>query len=82
MIFGLFSDKLYRKKSTLPYSIWVSAKTCRSLTVNDCESFQSKFNSNVYRRRFNIFKIIDVLKIFQINTYIKIKISDTIEFEK
>jgi len=46
------------------------------MNTNACKSFHSEFNSNVYHHHPNIFKIIEVLKMFQTNTYTKIRTSD------
>jgi len=42
-------------------------------TTNACESFHSDFNSNFYHQHSHIIKIIEILKLFQVNTYIKIR---------
>jgi len=62
--------------STFVPSIWPSASSDTSLTTNACESLHSEFNLNFYHHRPNIFKIIELVIMFQTNTYIKIRTPD------
>ncbi|KAF0772703.1 Uncharacterized protein FWK35_00016701 [Aphis craccivora] len=57
--------------------IWAKQYSDRIHTTNPCESFHSDFNSNFYHQHPHIFKIIEILKLFQINTYIKIRTTNT-----
>ena len=46
-------------------------------TTNACESFHCRYNNSFNRHHPNLYKSIDVLKDFQIDTYIKIRSAQT-----
>jgi len=60
-------------ESIFPPKMWARQCADRVHTTNACESFHSDFNSNFYHQHPHIFKIIDIFKLFQVNTYIKIR---------
>jgi len=68
--------------STFPPSIWASASSYMSLTTNARESFNSEFNSNFYHHYPNIIKIIEILKMFQTNTYLRYEQQISIDHKK
>lgn len=51
-------------------SMWAQCSSSVQRTTNACEAFHSKFNSSFYSSHPNIYQFIDVLKSFQINTYV------------
>ncbi|KAE9533520.1 hypothetical protein AGLY_009158 [Aphis glycines] len=59
--------------SIFPPKIWAKQSSDRIHTTNACESFHSNFNSNFYHQHPHIFKIIEILKLFQ-NKGLKLKI--------
>ncbi|CAI6349412.1 unnamed protein product [Macrosiphum euphorbiae] len=66
-------DNYISNESIFPPKMWARQCSDRVHTTNACESFHSDFNSNFYHQHPNIFKIIEILKLFQVNTYIKIR---------
>ncbi|KAF0688897.1 Uncharacterized protein FWK35_00039188, partial [Aphis craccivora] len=63
-------DNYITNNSIFPPKIWAKQSSDRIYTKNPCESFHSDFNSNFYHQHPHIFKIIEILKLFQVNTYI------------
>lgn len=60
----------------LPH-IWSECTSSLQRTTHACEAFHSKFNSSFYSSHPNIFQFIDVLKSFQIKTYVLINSINT-----
>ncbi|KAF0711666.1 Uncharacterized protein FWK35_00033498 [Aphis craccivora] len=52
-----------------PPKIWAKQSSDRIHRTNPCESFHSNFNSNFYHQHPHIFKIIEILKLFQYLQY-------------
>lgn len=59
--------------STFPPKVWASMTEEMCRTTNACESFHSAFNANFYYAHPNLYHFIDILKDFQISTYVKIR---------
>jgi hypothetical protein len=55
-----------------PY-MWAENSSSSQRTTNACEGFHSKFNASFYCGHPNTFQFTEVLKNFQIDTYIKIR---------
>lgn len=49
----------------------------RNQTTNACESFHADFNLNFYHQHPHIYKIIEIFKVFQTNTCIKIRTANS-----
>lgn len=64
---SIFPPKIWAKQSDKIHTYEKSAS----------ESFDLDFNSNFYQKRSHIFKIIKILKLLQVNTYIKIRNADS-----
>jgi len=73
-------DNYISNESIFLPKMWAWQCSDRVHTTNLCESFHSDFNSNFYHQHSHIFKIIEILKLFQVNAYIKIR--TTISNEK
>jgi hypothetical protein len=70
-------DNYISESSKFPPNIWSECSSSLQRTTNACEAFHSKFNSSFYSSHPNIFQFIEVLKSFQINTYVLINSIDT-----
>lgn len=68
----LVENYINEDNATFPPSMWASCTSSTERTTNACESFHARFNNNFYCPHPDIFKFIDVLKNFQIDTYVKI----------
>jgi len=60
------------KNSKYPPHVWTECSNSIKTATNACEAFHSKFNSDLYYSHSHIFQFIEVLKPFQINTYVLI----------
>jgi len=59
------------ENAQFPPSMWAQCSSSVQRTTNrKCEAFHSKFNSFFYSSHPNIYQFINVLKSFQINTYV------------
>ena len=66
-------DNYISNDSIFPPKMWAQHSSIRIFTTNACEIFHSDFNSNFYHQNPHIFKIIEILKLFRVNRYIKIR---------
>uniref|UniRef100_A0A2S2QVK6 MULE transposase domain-containing protein n=1 Tax=Sipha flava TaxID=143950 RepID=A0A2S2QVK6_9HEMI len=66
-------DYYISNESIFPPKMWARQCSDRVHKKNACESFHLDFNSNFYHQHPNIFKIIEILKLFKVNTYIKMR---------
>ncbi|KAE9536151.1 hypothetical protein AGLY_007374 [Aphis glycines] len=71
-----FSDYLINmyidEDATFPLFMWASCSIASERTTNACESFHSAFGKYFYSAHPNIFVFLEVLKLIQVQTYIKI----------
>jgi len=63
-------DNYISENAQFPPSMWAQCSSSVQRTTNACEAFHSKFNSSFYSSHPNIHQFINVLKSFQINTYV------------
>lgn len=59
--------------SKFPPSVWADESYSIFRTTNACESFHAEFNKNFYFHHLSICSFIEVLKLSQVSTYIKIR---------
>lgn len=59
--------------SKFPPHLWAEHSSSLNRTTNGCESFHSKFNSSFYTPHPNFLQFLEVLKDFQMHSYIKQK---------
>lgn len=68
----LVENYICEESAKFPPSMWASCTSSTERTTNACESFHARFNKNFYVPHPDIFKFLEVLKNFQIDTDIKI----------
>lgn len=65
--------------SLFPPNMWAANSSSLQRSTNACEAFHSKFNSSFYCAHPNIYQFVEVLKNFQIDTYVKIKSASVVK---
>lgn len=72
-------DTYISEDAAFPPSMWgLPEEDHYKETTHACESFHAKFNNSFFHRHLIVFYFVDVLLLFQTETYIKMCSSDNI----
>lgn len=67
------TDTYISEESLFPPHLWAELSATLLRTTNACESFHRHFNDSMYKAHPNLYVLIEKLKEFQIDTYIKLQ---------
>lgn len=71
-------DNYISPDATFPPRIWADFSVSTNRTTNNCESFHARLNAHFYTSHPNIYNVVDVLKNFQADTYIKLRSKENV----